>query len=105
MTTPRRHDISEAHGRSPWTMLATYLAALFLLGSGICLAASQSPQPAGDHSWLVGVWEGSLNIPVESKPGRTLRVLSVALDGSAQGTWFTTGEEEYLASIKVTGSR
>lgn len=56
-------------------------------------------QPS-DSEWLIGTWEGAL-VDYTSKEGphRTLKVLAVAANGKGRGTWFITGQDEYLARI------
>jgi CHAT domain-containing protein len=87
-----------------WSTL--YLAlALFLVAASQSGVSTGQPGSGGGPDWLVGTWEGRLtDLPAGPDSGRTLKVLSVAPDGTAQGTWFTTGQDEYLASIKVAGA-
>jgi hypothetical protein len=64
-------------------------------------------QISGEGDWLLGTWEGALvGLPESSNPRRSLKILSIAPDGTGQGTWFITGGEEYLAKIRaVDGQR
>jgi CHAT domain-containing protein len=79
---------------------------LVLIVAGHGRTLSGQVRSAGEREWLVGTWEGRLtDLGGTSDPNRTLKVLSVAPDGTGQGTWFITGQDEYLASIKVEGSR
>jgi hypothetical protein len=62
---------------------------------------AQEPQ----NRWLVGRWEGNIErFHRRSGPARTLRVRSVAPDGSVDALWSVTGKDEFPCEVTVNGS-
>lgn len=62
---------------------------------------AQEPQ----NSWLIGRWDGNIQrYSRRSGPARTLRVRSVAGDGTIDALWSVTGKDEFPCSVKVNGS-
>jgi tetratricopeptide (TPR) repeat protein len=57
--------------------------------------------------WLIGQWEGSISgFRPQDRPGRTLRVMSVAPDGKADARWSITADTPGgFAEAEVEGSR
>ena len=77
-------------------LMLGFVLAIFLLFPDPVLAQ------ASKGEWLVGTWEGELLAYAGAgSPKRTLKIVSVAADGAALGTWFVTGREEYLARIRM----
>ena len=57
------------------------------------------------NNWRIGRWEGNIErFHRRSGPARTLRVRSVAADGSVDALWSVTGHDEFPCDVKVTGS-
>ncbi len=78
------------------------LALLPLIGL-LSYRASFAQEP--QNSWLLGRWDGSIQrYSRRSGPARTLRVRSIAPDGTIDALWSVTGKDEFPCSVKVNGS-
>ncbi len=78
------------------------LALLPLIGLlGYRVSFAQESQ----YSWLLGRWDGNIQrYSRRSGPARTLRVRSVAPDGTVDALWSVTGRDEFPCNVTVKGS-
>jgi len=58
-----------------------------------------------ERHWLVGWWQGDLQIPGMANPGRVLVVTSVQSDGTARGNMGFVGQPLAPAEIRVDGAK
>ncbi len=76
----------------------------FFLVSVILFSFQASLAQQTQTHWLVGQWEGKIEgyLPKQN-PARTLRVITVSSDGTAQARWAVTGQGMGGADIAVDG--
>ena len=76
----------------------------FFLVSVILFSFQASLAQQTQTHWLVGQWEGKIEGYLSKEnPGRTLRVIAVSPDGTAQARWAVTGQGMGGADIAVDG--
>lgn len=79
---------------------------LLLLPIIVLLSYQASVAQESQIRWLVGRWEGKIErFYHRSGPARTLRVRSVARDGSVDAFWSVTGRDEFPCDVTVDGSQ
>ncbi len=79
--------------------------AIVLLPIIVLLSCRTSFAQEPQNSWLIGRWEGNIQqFSRRSGPARTLRVRSVAPDGTIDALWSVTGQDEFPCNVKVNGS-
>jgi hypothetical protein len=80
--------------------------ATFFILSVILFSFQPSLAQQPQSHWLVGQWEGGIDrYTGKDGPGRTLRVISVSPDGSAEARWAVTGQTLGSAEAEVNGPR
>lgn len=78
---------------------------LLLVPILVLLSYQSSLAQESQNRWLVGRWEGNIErFHHRSGPARTLRVRSVAPDGSIDALWSVASQDEYPCDVKVNGS-
>jgi hypothetical protein len=79
--------------------------AILLLPIIVVLSYGASFAQEPENNWLIGRWEGKIErFSRRSGSARTLRVRSVAPDGSVDALWSVTGQDEFPCDVKVNGS-
>ncbi len=86
-------------------LLCLFAALLSVSGVAVEQVRSQaSLSQQSETHWLVGQWEGKIErFPFKDGPARTLRVIKISPDGTAQARWAITGQGMGGADVRVDG--